>query len=196
MKKYTLIPVVLIFVTFQTLLAQEQVDFDITVAGFSIGEMKATKTSKGEETFYELTSEVGFWFFGKVNVDYSINSHFKGDQLMEAQAKTKSNKGDFASDIQWDDEQYIVKATSYKYEKDTIINHPIHFSSAMLYFQEPKDHKLFMAENFGLPSVITKHKDYYEVSVNGNRNKFYYVDGKLEKAVMENPIKNYVIKRK
>ncbi|AFL85262.1 hypothetical protein Belba_2719 [Belliella baltica DSM 15883] len=196
MMKYTFILITLLLSSFQSLQAQEKMEFEISVAGFSIGEMQAVKTQKGEESFYEITSEVGFWFFGKVNVDYSINSYYKGNQLIEAKSRTVSNKGNFASDINWKDGKYIVEATSYKYEKDTVINHPIFFSSAALYFEEPKNHKLFMAENFGLPSKITKYSDHYEVNVNGNRNKFYYINGKFDKAVMESPIKNYVIKRK
>ncbi|MCH7396851.1 hypothetical protein MM236_02585 [Belliella sp. DSM 107340] len=196
MKKTKLILIVLLFVTSRLVIAQEKIKFDVTVAGFSIGEMEAIKTVKGEETYYDISSEVGFWFFGKVNVEYSINSHFKGTQLIDAKAKTKSNKGDFASDIQWIKDKYVIEATSYKYEKDTVVNHPLHYSSAMLYFEEPTNHKLFMAENYGLPSTIVKKKDHYEVNVNGNRNKFYYVNGKFDKAIMESPIKNYVIKRK
>ncbi|WP_188439585.1 DUF6134 family protein [Belliella aquatica] len=196
MMKHTFILITLLLGSFQFLHAQEKMDFEISVAGFSIGEMQAVKTVKGEESYYEITSEVGFWFFGKVNVDYSINSHYKGAQLVEAKSRTASNKGDFSSDIKWKDGKYVVEATSYKYEKDTVINHPLFFSSAALYFEEPKNHKLFMAENFGLPSKITKHSDYYEVVVNGNRNKYYYVNGKFDKAVMESPIKNYVIKKK
>lgn len=177
-------------------LAQEKMDFEISVAGFSIGEMTAVKTKKGDESFYDLKSEVSFWFFGKVNVDYSINSHFKGEQLIKAKAETKSNKGEFASDIVWKNDRYVVEATSYQYEKDTVINNPLFFSSARLYFEEPVGQKIFMAENFGLPSPITKYKDYYEVNVNGNKNRFYYENGKFQKAVMQSPIKNYVIKRK
>lgn len=195
---YSLFSLLLCF--FHTLQAQDQVheiiDFEITVAGFSIGEMQATKTNKGEESFYEISSEVGFWFFGKVNVDYSIISHFIGKQLINAQAKTTSNKGNFASDIRWIDDKYVVEATSYKYENNSIINEPLFFSSAVLYFEEPKNHKVFMAENYGLPAYIIKHKGYYEVNVNGNRNKYYYINGEFDRAIMQSSIKNYVIKRK
>jgi hypothetical protein len=196
MMRPTFILITFLFSCFQLLYAQEKIDFEISVAGFSIGEMHAIKTLKGNDAFYEIRSEVGFWFFGKVNVDYAINSHYKGAQLVEAKSRTASNKGDFGSDIQWKDGKYIVEANSYKYEKDTVINYPLYFSSAALYFEEPKNHKLFMAENFGLPSKITKYNDHYEVVVNGNKNKYYYVNGKFDKAVMESPIKNYIIKRK
>ena len=35
----------------------------------------------------------------------------------------------------------------------------------------------------------------YEIEINGNRNKFFYENGEMDKALMENPIKNYVVKR-
>jgi hypothetical protein len=50
---------------FQLLYAQEKIDFEISVAGFSIGEMHAIKTLKGNDTFYEIRSEVGFGFLEK-----------------------------------------------------------------------------------------------------------------------------------
>ncbi len=175
-------------------IAQETRKYQVTVAGINIGEMMAHKNKKGEETHYRIESEVSFWFFGRISVDYFINTKYKGEHLMHSESKTSSNRGDFASSIVWKGNHYDVEATSYKYEKDTIINHLMDFSSAKFYFEEPKNVKLFMAENFGMPSPVRKVKDYYEVQVNGNKNRFYYVDGKLDYAIMESPIKNYVIK--
>ncbi|MCH7411244.1 hypothetical protein MM239_17740 [Belliella sp. DSM 111904] len=175
---------------------EETIDFEITVAGISIGEMKAYREVSKKKELYDLKCDVSFWFFGRVNLNYSIKSEFVEKQLMKANSKTKSNKGDFYSLIQWVDDKYIVKATSYQFENDTTFYEPFLFSSSKLFFEEPIDVESSLAENFGLPAKITKMKDHYEISVNGNKNKFYYENGKIVKAVMQSPIKNYVIKRK
>ncbi|MCH7400394.1 DUF6134 family protein [Belliella kenyensis] len=174
----------------------ETIHFDITVAGISIGEMKAYREVSLNKEFYDLQSKVSFWFFGRVNLDYSIKSEFDGKKLKRANSKTNSNKGDFASSIVWKDDKYHVKATSYQFENDTTFYRPFLFSSSKMFFEEPVEIDLSIAENFGLPAKVTKMKDYYEVSVNGNKNKFYYENGKIVKAVMQSPVKNYVIKRK
>jgi len=175
---------------------QEVANFDISVAGISIGEMKATKTSMGDEIKYQINSLVSFWFFGKISVDYKSNTIYKNKQLYSAISSTNSKRGDFSSSIQWNKDHYKVDAKTYKFENNNPIKKPFFFSSAMLFFEEPKMIKEFIAENFGLPSPVRKEKDYYEVDVNGNKNRYYYIDGRLDKAIIYNPVKNYMIKRK
>jgi hypothetical protein len=170
--------------------------FDITIAGISIGELVAKKELKGGEVHYELKSSVNFWFFGKVSLDYLTQAIYKEKMLVKANTTSKTNRGDFGTKIDWFNDHYDVKATNYKYELDTTIHKPYYFSSAVFYFEEPNQAKEFIPEAYGRPSLIKKVKDYYEVNVNGNKNRFYYVNGKLDKAVMEFPIKNYVVKRK
>jgi hypothetical protein len=177
-------------------MGQEEVKYDVSVAGISIGEMTAVKKKSGQKTFYDVKSEVSFWFFGKINLDYLVKTEYQDKQLMFADVQSKSNRGDFRTLIKWNKDHYQVDAKNYKYDNNTPVRKPLYFSSAVFFFEEPKDVKEFMAEGFGLVSPIRKIKDYYEVDVNGNKNKYYYVDGVLDKAVMYSPIKNYVVKRK
>lgn len=170
--------------------------FDISIAGISIGELVAKKELKGEEVHYELKSAVNFWFFGKINLDYLTEAIYRDKMLIKAITTSKTNKGDFGAKIDWLNDHYVIKATNYKYELDTTVHKPYYFSSAVFYFEEPKQVKEFIPEAYGRPSLIKKTKDYYEVNVNGNKNRFFYINGKLDKAIMEFPIKNYVIKRK
>lgn len=176
--------------------SQDIVKYDVSIAGISIGEMVAKRESRGGDIHYELKSNVSFWFFGKINLDYLTKAIYKEKKLIKANVLSTTNRGNFASDIEWRDNHYKIKSTNYKYELDTVVHRPFQYSAAVFYFEEPVIAKEFIAEAFGLPAPIKKVKDYYEVKVNGNTNRFYYVDGKLEKAVMEFPIKNYVIKRK
>jgi hypothetical protein len=53
-----------------------------------------------------------------------------------------------------------------------------------------------ISETFGLTSKITEIEPHeYQIEIDGNRNKFFYENGNMERALMENPIKNYMIKR-
>ena len=190
------ISTIVLFLNILSLEAQEMIRYDVSIAGISIGEMVAKKENNGTETRYELKSEVNFWFFGKIKLDYLTQAVFKNKQLLRANVDSKTNRGDFESRIQWKGDHYQIRSSNYKYELDTVIHRPFYFSAAVFYFEEPTGAEEFLAEAFGLPSPIKKVKDHYEVNVNGNTNRFYYVNGELERAVMEFPIKNYVIKRK
>ncbi|MCL6258171.1 hypothetical protein M3O96_03680 [Aquiflexum sp. TKW24L] len=177
------------------LLAQVQ-EYDISIAGISIGEMTATKKVTGEISQIDVKSNVGFWFFGKIELDLHTISVFNGKHFIKSDLKSKTNKGDFRSLITWENDHYKVNSRNYKYELDTEVQRKVFFSSASFYFEEPINVKEFFAEGYGLVCPVIKRKDHYEVNVNGNKNRFYYVDGKLDKAVMEFPIKNYLVKRK
>lgn len=178
------------------LFAQNVQKYDISIAGISIGEMTASKKVTGEDSQIDIRSKVGFWFFGKIELDYHTVSVFKGNHFIKSEVNSKTNKGNFRSLITWINDHYKVNSRNYKYELDTEVRKKVFFSSASFYFEEPKNVKEFFAEGYGLVCPVTKHKDHYEVNVNGNKNRFYYVNGKLDKAVMEFPIKNFVVKRK
>jgi hypothetical protein len=184
------------YLTQSKLIAQEVIKYDVTIAGISIGEMVATKTKKGEETFYEIKSHVSFWFFGKISLDYLTHSQYKGKQFIKSEVNSKTNKGNFRSVIFWDKDHYNVSARNYKFELDTEIKRPFYFSTTVFFFEEPIGVKEIIAEGNGLTPPLKKIKDYYEVIINGNKNHYYYKDGIMEKAVMEFPVKNYVLKRK
>lgn len=177
-------------------IGQEKREFDITVAGISIGDMTTSKTVNDDMTFYNVKSQVSFWFFGWISLDYAMDSEYKGTQLMKINGIYNTNRGGFATTIAWQDDHYMVNTRSYKFENNRPVRKPLYHSSALFFFEEPYGVNESMADNFGLVCLLQKVKDYYELDVNGDKNKYYYVDGKLDRAIMYSPIKNYVIKRK
>jgi hypothetical protein len=174
--------------------SQESLKYEVSIAGIKIGQMTASKKTAGEKTSYEIQSNVGFWFFGKISLDFNTKAYYEGKQFMRSEVNSKTNKGNFFTKIDWERDHYEVKARNYKFEMDTVVNRPVYYSSAVFYFSEPKNVKEAIAEAYGLPSPILKGKDYYEVNVNGNTNRYYYEGGKMVRAVMEFPVKNYVLK--
>lgn len=172
-------------------------DYDIILAGFTIGSMQADKTTSSKGVDYQIHSKVEFWFFGKIHVEFLQNVNYQNGQLMKATTKSDSNRGNFVTTVNWNKDHYDVDANSYKFHNEEPINKAIYGSPAKLYFHEPKNGDVLISENFGMLTKVREvEMGVYEIDVNGSMNRFYYEGGVLQKVVLENNIKNYSIKRK
>lgn len=172
-------------------------NYDIVLAGFTIGSMKADKTTASNGEDYQLHSKVEFWFLGKIHVEFLQKAHYENGQLMKANTNSDSNRGNFVTTVVWNKDHYDVDANSYKFHNEEPINQVIKGSTARLYFHEPKAGDIIISENFGMPTTVREiEKGVYEIEVNGSMNRFYYEGGVLQKVVLENNIKNYSIKRR
>ncbi|WP_268036381.1 DUF6134 family protein [Algoriphagus sp. PAP.12] len=171
--------------------------FSIKVLGISIGEMKVSKTSSlDQKEIYNLHSQVSFWFFGKIYLDHQINCIFQEGQYVFSTVDSKTNKGDFLSKIEWKEDHYQVNANTYKYENQKPIDYSIYSSISELYFQKPKVGDVIISETYGLTSPVKEiEPDVFEITINGHKNHFYYLDGVLDKVMIENPIKNFIMQR-
>jgi hypothetical protein len=187
----------LCFLCFGRASAQETEEiFAIKVAGIKIGEVKATAIQEKGEMRYMMNSEVNFWFFGRVKMNVKTYSAYENGKFIKSKVTSASNKGDYQSTIEWVENQYQIDAETYRYALLDSLEKPMHFSGIRMYFEEPVEFKEMIAENYGLVSPIKKvNNEYYQVEIDGNTNRYYYQEGKLEKAVMQSPIKNYVIQR-
>ncbi|MCC5936080.1 MAG: hypothetical protein JJU34_02250 [Lunatimonas sp.] len=193
---------VFLFLIFQVFLfsassAQEVHRYDITVAGFTIGEMEAKKWDARDTTYFQLTSKVSFWLFGQINIDYLTEVNYFGERFISSRVESTTNRGDFLSRVWLDGEVYQVDAKSYKYELRDEISEEVTYSAVRLFFEEPRETDRMLAENYGVfGEVFRVDKGGYESLANGNKNRYEYTEGKLQRAVMQSPIKNYVIKRR
>jgi hypothetical protein len=187
----------LFFLVFNGYSAVEKREYDITAAGIRIGEMTATREQIDNQTWYTLHSEVSFWFFIRVKVVYSVKSLYQDNQLIKSTVVTHTNKGDFTSSITWNKDHYNVLVDGYKYKNNESIRQPIHYNSARIYFEYPRSISNLLADNVGLivPAENTQ-QDVYTVTVQGNKNRFYFKSDGIIRAVMHHPIKNFEVKRK
>ena len=180
-----------------SLKAQDKIDFDITLAGFTIGEMKANKVLNGDTTIYLLKSNVRFWLFGTINVDYHTEVKYHNGIFINSTVSSKTNRGNFISKIWMEGDQYKIDAHGYKYEHEATVNELIYHSAVRLFFEEPEGIKIMMAENLGKFSEIKSlGKGIYTTHVEGDENKYYYQGKQLLKVSMHNPIKNYEVRRR
>jgi len=187
---------ILYFLNMCCLYAQDTLRFSISVAGITIGEMKAVKTSAGEKDRYQLESKVDFWFFGKIKALVTTDAYYNDKQFLQSTMNTHTNKGEFLTVINWKGDRYHIDAESYKYEHKGTVRGAMEYSGIKLFFQEPKGINTLLNEHYGTVGQVNKNNaKYYEVKVEGNTNQYYYENGNLVRAVIEHPIKNYVIKR-
>jgi hypothetical protein len=177
--------------------AIEKREYDITAAGIRIGEMTATRESIENQTWYTLHSEVSFWFFVRVKVVYSVKSLYRNNQLIRSTVNTRSSRGDFTSTVVWNNDHYDVRVEGYKYKNEVSIKEPIKYNSARIYFEYPQSISSLLADNYGLMVPAENvEKDVYTVTVQGNKNRFYFKSGAIIRAVMHHPIKNFEVKLK
>lgn len=170
--------------------------FEVVVAGFNIGQVNAEEIKAGEKTQYNIVSEVSFWFFGKVELAVTLHNIFQNSILIESKSHSKTNRGSYHSYINWSGNQYEVNSTTYKFENNKPIEGPISRTSASFYFDEPKDGDQMLSETYGLVSKVNeKTVGVYEVNINGNRNQYHYINGELDKIQIQNPVKNFVVRR-
>lgn len=194
--KHFSVGVLLYFLSMCSLYAQDTLRFSISVAGITIGEMKAVKTIAGKQDRYQLESVVDFWFFGKIKALVTTDAYYNEKQFLKSVMHTNTNKGQFVSTINWKGDRYHIDAQSYKYELKDEVKGAMDYSGIKLFFHEPRGVAHIMNEHYGLVALVSKDdKGYYEVKVAGNTNKYYYENGQLVRAIMEHPIKNYVVKR-
>jgi hypothetical protein len=184
--------------SFQTTFAQKVThDYDIVLAGFTIGSMQADKVTSAAGEDYQIHSKVEFWFFGKIHVEFLQNVKFQNGKLIKATTKSDSNRGNFVTTVNWNKDHYDVDANSYKFHNEEPIKQAVSATPAKLYFKEPKNGDVLISENFGMLTKVREvEKGVYEIDVNGNMNRFYYENGILQKVVLENNLKNYSIKRR
>ena len=175
---------------------KETASFEIVVLGLKIGTLTAQKTGGADSLLYSVDSRVKFWFFGDVDLKFLTRSHFKGGKILKTLSESKTNRGFFDSKVNWTGAQYQVDSKSYKYANRTSLKGPLSWCSSKLFFQEPSGQEIFLSEVYGVSSPIKKiSAGVYEIEVEGNTNQYHYKGGKLEKIVVESPIKNYKVMR-
>lgn len=176
--------------------SKETASFEIVVLGLKIGTLTAQKTSGEDSLLYSVDSRVKFWFFGDVDLKFLTRSHFKGGKILKTFSESKTNRGFFDSKVNWTGAHYQVDSKSYKYANRTSLKGPLSWCSSKLFFHEPSGQELFLSEVYGVSAPIKKiGPSVYEIEVEGNTNQYHYKSGKLEKIVVESPIKDYQVRR-
>ena len=175
----------------------ETLRYEIVVLGLKIGELVVEKGPEvnNSQTF-KVESFVKFWFFGNVDLRFLTISQFQNEAIVKTKSESRTNRGDYLSTVEWNGNHYEVDAYTYEYENHKPIKGPLTWCSTKLFFEEPKHGDVFLSEVYGVSQkIIQVEPEVYEIQIDGNRNRYFYKSGILEKVVLENPIKNYQIRR-
>ncbi len=111
---------VFVFMTTQTVAQIETHRYVIEMAGAKIGTMTATKQIQGELTNYTTVSDVLVnLLIYKVKIYYKTTCQYRGDKLLSGVVEAHTNHGNYASSTVWDGDHYDIKASQYKYDRQS-----------------------------------------------------------------------------
>lgn len=170
--------------------------YTIEVAGLKIGTMTEMRTVTPQNTVYEQVSDVAFWFFGKIKIYYKVVSqHDALHQLIRSDVNATTNRGNYRSDIVWNNDHYDINVKQYKYSRQATEPQRIDFTICRMYFEEPTGRDRVFAEYFGnYASITPTGKGSYRVRIDDREDEYFYEKGKLVKIVKKNSVKNYVLR--
>ncbi len=192
------IALILLFIclTSQAAAQPETHRYVIEMAGAKIGTMTATRQPQGDLTTYTTISDVVVnLLVYKVKIYYKTIVQYKGDKLLSAVVEARTNRGNYASSTVWNGNHYDIKASQYKYERQTTQAANIDYSVVNLYFSEPVGRNRVFAEYFGDYYILTKTpKGAYRARFDDREDEYIYEGGKLTRIIKKNAIKNFIIR--
>jgi len=172
--------------------AQEKtLNYDLIIAGNSIGTLTATKTIVGNTITYTANSSATVHLFGETQISTSLTVEFTNGILQSSQYKIEKNGrlNDESTTILKNGTYYINHSG-----KTSQIDTPITYSTTMLYFDEPKKVNTVFAELEGINKNIASLDGYvYQLTDPGNNhtNTYSYKKGILKEAIISHALFNF-----
>lgn len=150
--------------------------YDIFVSNNKIGEVLASKNSKGPLTTYSIQTNLSFTLLEKYDVNYQLSSSYKNNYLTESALKNIVN-GDLEDDvhIKWDGTQYTGQAN----KKNVVLKEKIKHSIAKLYFHEPSGvERIFSEKYIDFEKLKVQPPNEYILHLgDGNKSHYKYING-------------------
>lgn len=162
-------------------MSAQSVQFKILNGEDEIGNINAKKAITKTNTTYSVTSIASFRVFFKYVRETTMDVVFQSGKLKSAETKQIMN-----DELE---EHRITNLSGDEYlclknpkEEKFTLSHPIHFSSSMLYFEEPKGHSHIFAESYQqmCPLVLISPGIYELTLPQGKINHYIYRSGQLE----------------
>jgi Tol biopolymer transport system component len=150
--------------------------YDIFVSNNKIGEVLASKNSKGGLITYSVQTNLSFRLLEKYDVNYQLSSSYKNNYLTESALKNIVN-GKLEDDvhIKWDGQQYTGQAN----KKTVSFKEKIKYSIAKLYFHEPIGIERVFSEKFtDFQKIKTQNPNEYTLFLeDGSKTHYKYLNG-------------------
>ncbi len=191
-KNYVLILFFLI-----TYIAEAQtLNYDIISNHFKLGNLTATKTEDKSSIKINIVSQVKIDLLIKTDVTYNVNCIYKNNQLMTSNVTVREN-GRIHSINKTENLGTYYLLTDNKHISNYF--NKIYYSSALLYFKEPKNISIIFSETDNKNNIIDNIGiNEYQItnSENGLKNQYYYKNGILQKAIIHHSLFTFSIIKK
>lgn len=178
---------VCVFLINLTTLQAQTYRFQQNIRNKQVGTLIAKKTIDAAGTHYVIDSDVTFNYgLGKIKVIYHAEAHYENEQMVQSKVRVEKNgKLRDYSETWKNEDEYLARIDGEKVELPW---KEIEYSSLMLYLDEPKGIDSIYSEAHGKKNLlIHEGGGHYKVDVTGNKNinKYRYVKGILNSAVLD-----------
>ncbi len=175
--------------------ANNKLHYIVIQDGKKVGNITATKSTKGEQVVYEVETHMNIKVLLSQKVDFTSRAVYTNGILQTSLAKSFVNdKLHHSCSIVWKGNRYEIKR-----DKDmNTLARSINYSGVLLYFREPGNSTRVLSEMSGHENqmiktaegqyLLTDHKS-------GKQNKYWYKSGALDRATISHTLVDLEIKR-
>lgn len=131
-------------------------NYEVSSSDKVVGGIEATRTPEGDYVRYDVTSEVAMRILFEVKVSYKVQAIYKNGVLVSSSATVYLN-GSVQNDVNCErtGDHYTIVADGHT----TRIYEDIKWSSALLYFNKPKDTRKVFSETDGAFKDLSETAD-------------------------------------
>lgn len=193
--KYLILLSVLFFSS-SSKFVEQTLAYDVIMKEKTVGELKVTKTQRGELTFYKSFTKIKAHILRDIHVHYQFDVTFHKKMLTQAKAIIKVNdKTHEETTTRWNGKEYDVKF--FKRKKKTVAN-LINYSSVMLMTEEPHQMDQSYSEQDGRFHALEHigNHTYQKTTPKGRVNKYFYKDGELVRGEINAGLVKFQIVKK
>ena len=165
--------------------------------GDSVGYLEVKREMMDGSQAYLITSDVGFWMFGRHTISYTYESVYDsvGTLLHATTHYVRDGKLRETVAITKDEDRYTVKKDGR--EEDPLEYTGIHHSISKLYYSEPVGRSDVLSERWGKMVSVEQVEDHrYKLTKPGGRSNYYqFSNGICEEVVVDNFMATFYFRR-
>ena len=165
-------------------------NYEISSSDKVVGGIEATRTPEGDYVRYDVTSEVTMRILFEIKVSYKVQAIYKSGVLVSSSATVYLN-GNVQNDVNVErtGDHYTVVADGHT----TRIYEDIKCSSALLYFNKPKDTRKVFSETDGAFRDLSetadgKFKSRDPENENNVNTYIFSSDQGMQSVILERPL--------
>ena len=160
----------------------ERLQFQVSLDGMPIGSYSVNKTVIGNVETFIVETETAAGLIGRMSHRSVMKSAFQDHQMVSCDVKTWVNEGlESSVNIKWSNGNYTRQEGSSLTE---ICSDLVDFSSARLFFEEPKGREFLFHESYGkeLPLIAVGNHQYELKLPNGGVERYTYRNGSINEV--------------